>query len=122
MNPSFWNPNGYAIELRNCLQEAEDVVRRRNAESLVDLPRLIAAGKFVIVRHVPYFCRATDACAGELSRIFSVFDTYAEAERFLVHDMEHIVGEDERFEILPVTAPRFALVPSEPESGDEIPF
>lgn len=121
---SIFSPNGYAQELRNCLSEAEAHARARSYQNLAALPALIAAGKHVVIRHVPYFCRATDAFAGEIASISSVHESRERAEWSVeMSGLDSEFGHDAdspRYEILPHEAVLFETVRA--EVADEIPF
>jgi hypothetical protein len=106
MNDNYrkiFSGNGYAHELRNCLQEAQERIAAENAPVRAQIDAAVLAGKFVAVSKNPGYCRSTDGYAGECLGIIGIYDTRAALESAMAG---YELGDDESVEYrpaLPVT-------------------
>lgn len=104
----------------NCLSEARSGLSQLNARFWSMLDRLLARGLFVVAVSGPYYCRSTDAFAGELHEVVASFATREEAEVF-ASQQDSECGSDGSFGVFPKL-----LVPQQPVpevcGDDEIPF
>jgi len=121
---TFTRPNGYAVELRNCLAEAREDLASRNAEAHNRIGAAIAAGKTVVVCRSTYYCRATDGIAGEAVSLEHIADTHEAAVAWLNDQYDAgKLDEEASYDVLPRPA---AVVPpaevSPAANTDEVPF
>ena len=72
---------GSANEYRNCLQEAREFASVQSSDVVSDRPE----APFQVHVRGPYYCRVTDACAGEYLVKVRGFDTRAEANEYAFH-------------------------------------
>lgn len=112
-------------DLSNCFREANDA-RRGFADKAAEVIKAeLAAGRFVVVVKVPYYCRVSDAYAGEYAALRSSHASRAEADA-----ARAAIGNDPSFdpecdgnsEVLPrLPLIEFLAAPA-PADDDGVPF
>lgn len=95
---SIWGSNGSAVELNNCLQEAQERIAAENAPVRARIAEALAAGKFVAVSKNPGYCRSTDGYAGECLGVIGIYDTREALESAMAG---YEPNDDESVEYLP---------------------
>ena len=85
--------NGSSVELRNCLEEAGDKRRELSAPGRRAIDAALSEGLICVVESHPYFCKSTDAYAGEIVSLAGSFATREEAQNFI-----NARGADGRYE------------------------
>ena len=100
-----------ASEELNCLREAGDVCR--------SLGVAMAVGAFVVNVRAPFYCKATDAFAGNYLAVSRGFETRAEAEVFAAVECE---DPDVWVEVLPPVPPVVPAVVAYAGPDEECPF
>lgn len=108
---------GSASEFQNCYAEAGMVRARLNADQSVAIKAALDEGKFVVVREVPHYCKATDACTGTVRYFEAAFDLRGGAEHYAY---EHSgCQDDSTLYVLPrLPAP----APETINDHDDVPF
>jgi len=118
---SIFPANGSAVELNNCLEEAQITCARLNTDASHRINVALSLGKFLVVATIPYFCRSTDALAGTHKQLVSCHDTRAEADAAVVA----CYGDgncDESYAVLPELPPvQYVDVCAGP-CGEDLPF
>lgn len=126
MRDNIFSSEGGAVELRNCLTEAEQARAERNYHHQVDIQAKLDDGLFVVTCSFPVYCKSTDACCGEDTTMAKAFDTRSEAEEFVanIYNEAEAAGytPEEQYNVLPreVQAPDPEPVPYNDDDG--IPF
>lgn len=115
---------GAASEAYNCLTEARMKVAELNAEADKNIKPHLEAGRFVVVGNSTYYCRSTDAAAGETRHYESDHATAKAAEGVAESLNEEFHESDYYFSVMypageepiPVAEPVPAVV------DDDVPF
>lgn len=70
-------------ELHNCVTEAQQVFGQTNWENQNEINEASNRGSWVVVAHVPFHCRSTDAYIGQSRHLHCECDSQAEAEAII---------------------------------------
>lgn len=113
--------DGYANEWQRCHAESSTALRREENPDDAVIAGHLAAGRFVSVRYVARYCRATDAYIGETRWLVNFGPTRAWVlEDLQQRYVDRLVNDEDRYEILPRELP---VAPAQPAGVDEgVPF
>lgn len=110
---------GSASEFQNCFSEAEMRRSQLNRKHAELIGPALDLGMFVVAEEVPYYCKATDACAGSYRSFRFAFHSRQQADDYA----RQLAAEDFDPECRLMVLPELPAEPYAPEPCDEeIPF
>ena len=112
-----YNPQSEEI---NCLAEAQAVASSLGRDMRHQASLVVASGRVAILTMASYFCRSTDAFAGEYPCNIDVADTVSEAQAIACRIENK--GEELRAEVLVPEALKPAPVIQVTVDDSDIPF